>query len=114
MRDAGGNPPPEFPYLVVEKTKTIRVPQARGVKVVYTEKRRTHPFPFLSVEDGEFKLLISNLVVTAPATRSGAKAIGRQLRNCKAENLLYSSSVDFPADHGGDDLDMRSIIERMF
>jgi hypothetical protein len=71
--------------------------------------------PYISIDDG--KLVVDfgeKKPVKAPATKNGAKLVARELRRKVVTGWLYSSTVDFPLEAGGEDLDFRTLIETMF
>jgi hypothetical protein len=49
-----------------------------------------------------------------PADKSGAAKLAAFLAHHKIEDVSYSSSIDFPEDGGGPDLDFRSLIEATY
>lgn len=73
--------------------------------------------PFLHVSRGR---LICDRVgkrkkrVSFTATLKGARAMGRWLSRAGVPMWLYSSSVDFCQDYGGDDVDLRSAVEEAY
>jgi len=71
--------------------------------------------PFIRVSNGKLRCDYGDRVKVFSATMRGAKALGKDLRKeLKAKHIigwLYSSSVDFAQEYGGQDIDMRQYIE---
>ena len=69
-------------------------------------------YPYVSIRNGKLLIDFKNgsRKKTFPATKEGAHAAGRALRHAGAQEWLCSSSIDFPKDDGGADIDMRSAL----
>jgi hypothetical protein len=69
--------------------------------------------PFISVTRGKVGCdLADGKKLSFKADTRGSTALGAALRKANIHDWRYSSSVDFPADDGGADIDMRSAIEK--
>jgi hypothetical protein len=68
--------------------------------------------PMISIEEGELQVQPGGDQRTRlfPATKAGARAVGKLLRQKGVQEWLHSSSVDFPHEYGAPKLDFRDLI----